>query len=45
MKIRNRFILLALAGIMLSLSACSYIKGYPDTNTVEFLKPMRAPSA
>ena len=38
MKIRNRFILLALAGIMLSLSACSYIKGYPDTNTVEFLR-------
>ncbi|MBR7046504.1 MAG: hypothetical protein IKI23_12760 [Lachnospiraceae bacterium] len=38
MKIRNRFILLALTGIMLSLSACSYIKGYPDTNTVEFLR-------
>jgi hypothetical protein len=38
MKIRNRIILLALTGIMLSLSACSYIKGYPDTNTVEFLR-------
>lgn len=38
MNIRNRFILLALTGIMLSLSACSYIKGYPDTNTVEFLR-------
>ena len=38
MKIRNRFMLLALTGIMLSLSACSYITGYPGTNTVEFLQ-------
>ena len=37
MKIRNTVMLLALTGLMLSLPACSYIKGYPDTNTVEFL--------
>lgn len=38
MKIRNTALLLALTGIMLSLPACSFIKGYPDTNTLEFLQ-------
>lgn len=38
MKIRNGLMLLTLMAAVLALSACSYITGYPDTNTVEFLK-------
>lgn len=36
MKIRNRLMLLIL-GACTALSACSYITGYPETSTVEFL--------
>lgn len=38
MKIRNTLMLLTVTGCMLFLSACSCLTGYPDTNTVEFLK-------
>ena len=38
MKIRYGLTVLSLSGLMLAMTACSYLKGYPDANTIEFLK-------
>ena len=38
MKIRHGLTVLSLSGMMLAMTACSYLRGYPDTNTIEFLK-------